>query len=373
MSDSRDRSSDEWAGQSGSQGNERTGSLADLLGALLGGALQGGSGLGDSGQDDSGLSGLGQGGGSLGGLGQGGSGLGSLLGMLLGGGGMSQPSSVSAEQQTETGMGSSGDLLSALLGASTGGGMSSGIASLLTPLITPLAQKLGIPVEIAQIVVIFVLSKLLSGKLGQGTTAQTQAQYPSQQSSPSGTSGGVDLSSLLQQMTSGQRVDTRYLRRSGLTEELVQQTGLDPDTAEQSLQEVLGMLSGQMRESENAERPAEQSREDEGQEVTGTEVSGQVVDQRNGYGIGNVLVIALQPGVGVREFIRQPLREMAYTSVRTDDNGRFTFPQPLPKGQAYGLVVVANGYRDMAVESGLRIGPDMPEQAELNPLALMPD
>jgi hypothetical protein len=394
MSDSKNRSSDEGAEQDSSPGEERAGSLADLLGALLGGAGQGGSVPGSSGQEGGGLGallgGAGQQGSALGssgeqdsglgGLGQGGSVLGSLLGTLLGGGGMGQQNSWGPQQQQQQqagpGMGSSGDMLSALLGAGTGTGMNSGIASLLTPLITPLAQKLGIPVEIAQIVVVFVLGKLLSGKLGQGATSQAQAQYPSQ----SAPSGGMDLSGFLQQMSGGRAMDTRYLRSSGLTDELVQETGLDPDTAEQSLQEVLRMLSGQMGGAASPEMGAEQSRQDEGQaairrrtEDTGTEISGQVVDQRNGRGIGDVLVIALRPGIDVREFTRQPLREMAYTSVRTDADGRFTFPQRLPKGQAYGLVVVANGYRDLAIESALRIEPGMPEQAALNAIPLMPD
>jgi hypothetical protein len=221
-----------------------------------------------------------------------------------------------------------------------------------------------------------VLGKLLSGKLGQGATSQAQAQYPSQ----SAPSGGMDLSGFLQQMSSGRAPDTRYLRSSGLTDELVQETGLDPDTAEQSLQEVLRMLSGPMVGAESPEMGAAQAREDEGQAVirrraedTGTEISGQVVDQRNGRGLADVLVIALKPGVGVREFVRQPLREMAYSSVHTNADGRFTFPQRLPRGQAYGLVVVANGYRDLAIESALRIEPEMPEQAELNAIPLMPD
>jgi len=221
------------------------------------------------------------------------------------------------------------------------------------------------------------LSKLLSGKLGLGTTPQTQAQAPSQ---PAGAPGGFDLASFLQQMGSGRSVDAGYLRSTGLTDELVQQTGLDPSTAEQGLQEVLRMLSSPAEASPYAETAAAQPRQDEGQgvsrrraEAAGTEVSGQVVDQRNGRGIGDVLVIALRPGVGVREFIRQPLREMAYTSVYTGADGRFVFPQQLPKGYAYGLVVVANGYRDVAIEDALRIEPQMPEQAELNPIPLMPD
>jgi hypothetical protein len=103
-----------------------------------------------------------------------------------------------------------------------------------------------------------------------------------------------------------------------------------------------------------------------------TEVSGQIVDQRNGRGIPGVLVIALLPGVRVQDFVQRQKREMAYTTAQTDAKGRFTFPQQLPKGQAYGLVVIAKGYRDLAIESALRIGPQAPEHAQMNPIPLIP-
>jgi serine protease Do len=51
-------------------------------------------------------------------------------------------------------------------------------------------------------------------------------------------------------------------------------------------------------------------------------------------------------------------------------NGQFTFPQQLPKGQAYGLIVVARGYRDLAIESALRVSAHAPEHAQLNPIPL---
>jgi len=59
------------------------------------------------------------------------------------------------------------------------------------------------------------------------------------------------------------------------------------------------------------------------------------------------------------------------TSTKTGRNGRFTFPKQLPKGTAYGLVVVARGYRDMVIEGALRISAHAPERAEINPLGLI--
>ncbi|RME43477.1 MAG: hypothetical protein D6791_15330 [Chloroflexi bacterium] len=105
-------------------------------------------------------------------------------------------------------------------------------------------------------------------------------------------------------------------------------------------------------------------------EDTDTQISGQIVDQATGRGIPDALVIALRPGVRVQDFIQQQRRDMAYTSARTDGDGRFTFPKQLPKGQAYGLIVVGRGYRDLAIEGALRISANAPEHAQLNPIPL---
>jgi len=62
---------------------------------------------------------------------------------------------------------------------------------------------------------------------------------------------------------------------------------------------------------------------------------------------------------------------MAYTSARTDRSGRFTFPEQLPKGYAYGLIVVARGFRDIAIEGALRISPQSPEKAQIYPVPMI--
>ncbi len=103
---------------------------------------------------------------------------------------------------------------------------------------------------------------------------------------------------------------------------------------------------------------------------TDTEVSGQVVDSRTGRGIPAALIIALKPGVGVKQFLQTQSKDLAYTSTRTDASGKFTFPQQLPKGQAYSVIVVAKGYQDLAVESALRITANAPEQAQISAIPM---
>lgn len=106
-------------------------------------------------------------------------------------------------------------------------------------------------------------------------------------------------------------------------------------------------------------------------EDTDTEISGQVIDKESNKGISGALVIALKPGVRASDFVREQRPDMAFTSTKTDRNGRFTFVKQLPKGQAYGLIVVARGYRDMAIESALRISPQSPERAQIYPIPMI--
>lgn len=103
---------------------------------------------------------------------------------------------------------------------------------------------------------------------------------------------------------------------------------------------------------------------------TDTEVSGQVVDARTNRGISGALVIALNPGVSVQQFLQTQRKDLAFTSARTDQGGSFTFPKQLPKGQAYSLIVVAQGYQDLAVESALRVTANAPEHAQISAIPL---
>jgi hypothetical protein len=105
-------------------------------------------------------------------------------------------------------------------------------------------------------------------------------------------------------------------------------------------------------------------------EDTDTEISGTVVDEQTGRGIPDAMVIALRPGARVNDFVQQQRKDLIYSMAKTDRQGRFTFPNQLPKGQAYGLVVIARGFTDMAIESALRVSAHTPERAQINPIPL---
>jgi hypothetical protein len=166
--------------------------LADLLGGILGGgAAQGGADAGD------------------------------LLGAFLGAG-------------SSQGAGGMDDLLNSFLG----GGGSADLAAnpLLAPIVDKLAHKLGLPPETAQVIVGFVMAKLLSGQSNRGRAQAGLAALDSQDS--------LDLDDLMGRVASQQGIDADYFQSSGMANELAEQAGLDPDTAARSLQEAFQMMGG---------------------------------------------------------------------------------------------------------------------------------
>jgi hypothetical protein len=228
----------------------QVGGAGDLSG-LLEGILGGAAGSGTPGQRSRSAP-------QIGGAGD----LGGLLEAILGGGaGMGMPGA-----QPAAGVPSGG--LMDILGAILGGGGGGGLDSALTPLIAGLADKLGLPPQIAQMVVAFVLGKLMTGQRGaavpapapsrrSGSASRRRAQ-PAQPAQPA----GLDLDSLLERMNSSQGVDPAYLQSTGMVQELAQQTGLDQQTATQSLQEVFGMLGS--RSQAQAMQPPAQPRQEGG-------------------------------------------------------------------------------------------------------------
>lgn len=104
-----------------------------------------------------------------------------------------------------------------------------------------------------------------------------------------------------------------------------------------------------------------------------SEVSGRVVDSRTGRGIDEALVIVLRPRVQMRRFLERRREEDVQSSAETGRDGRFKLPEQLPKGEAYGLVIAARGYRPLTVEGALRIGPGAPERADIGDVELDQD
>ncbi len=185
--------------------------LADLLGSILGGGTP---------QRSSGAA-------------QGGD-LGGLLEAILGGAaGSSQGMPGAAPRGTA---GAAGGGLMDILGAILGGGASGMQGPGTSPIVEGVAGKLGLPQGIAQMIVAFVIGKLLSGMTGGGAAAVPGATtQPRGRAATPQQGGSLDLDSLLETMGQDR----------SMADELAQQTGLDRQTAQRSLQEVLGMIGTQ--------------------------------------------------------------------------------------------------------------------------------
>ncbi len=162
-----------------------------------------------------------------------------LLGSLAGGGAPSGGGDVSdllgglLGSGAGQGAGDTGDLMNLVMG---GAGPDIGSSSLLAPIAKGIAEKLGLPPQMAQLIVSFVLGKLLSGRMAGG--GARGAGLASE--------AGLDLDDLLGRMGSGQGLDTDFMQASGLAGELAQHTGLDSDTAARGLQEAFQTLGGQL-------------------------------------------------------------------------------------------------------------------------------
>lgn len=197
----------------------------------------------------------------LGGLlgGQGGN-LGSILGSILGGNAPQPDSGSTTMPGTDTPIpsGDPGQMAGALpdiLATILNGGS---LDSIITPLIGGLVERMGLPPQIAQAIVSIVLNQLMSGMQGGATSLST-----SQSSAQPGQ--GLNLDSLLERMTSGQGVDQAYLHSTGVPQQIAEQTGLDPNTAAESVQHILGMLgatTSQVADS-NSQEPPNQAQPDQ--------------------------------------------------------------------------------------------------------------
>jgi hypothetical protein len=186
--------------------------IGDILGQIFGGAAQQPSGSAQQGVGD----------------------IGDIIGSIFGGGAQ-QPS-----RGAQQGAGGIGDILGGILGG--GAGINSN--TFLGPIVEKLARQLGLPPAIAQMVVSFILNKMMAGAApSQRTPSQVlPSPRPSQQIPQA--QQGLDLDELLGQVSAGQTLDTGYLSATGMTNELSLQTGMDTNTAAMSLQEAFKLLGG---------------------------------------------------------------------------------------------------------------------------------
>jgi uncharacterized protein YidB (DUF937 family) len=135
-------------------------------------------------------------------------------------------------------------ILGGLLGVDTGGG--AGVIAnnpitnvFVAPIANALAKKTGMAPGIAQVVVVFALTTLMS--------AATQKA----------TQKGFCPSDLVNKLANDGTVSQKYLKDSGLVTQLAQQSGLDQQTAAKSLQQALTALGTQVGEGSMEDKQAE--------------------------------------------------------------------------------------------------------------------
>jgi hypothetical protein len=244
-------------GQQAPASGQQAPAMGDILGALLGGggAPSGGTSSQGAGGDVLGslLGGLlGGGGAPSGGMSsQGGSGavIGSILSSVLGGamsgqGGMPTQRGMPAQGMPSAGADPISSILGGLLGVNTSGGAGA-IANnpienaFVAPIANALAKKTGMAPGIAQVVVTFALTTLMS--------AATQKA----------TQKGFSPSDLVNKLATDGTVSQKYLKDSGLVAQLAQQSGLDQQTAAKSLQQTFAALGTHVGEGSMEDKQAE--------------------------------------------------------------------------------------------------------------------
>jgi S1-C subfamily serine protease len=108
-------------------------------------------------------------------------------------------------------------------------------------------------------------------------------------------------------------------------------------------------------------------------EDSDTQIAGTIVDDASGRGIAGVKILVLKPGVAVNDFVQKQDRAMVASMAETGRDGSFSLPEQLPKGAAYGMLVVAEGWRNLMVDGALRLDARAPEKAQLGPIRLQRD
>lgn len=103
-------------------------------------------------------------------------------------------------------------------------------------------------------------------------------------------------------------------------------------------------------------------------------VTGRILDDETGEGLGGGYVIVLAPGVSFDEWERSPdekVEDLMAGAAVTDSLGRFEVPD-LKRGVDFTVVVAARGHEPAVFESGLTVKSDDPPLTRLADVRLDP-
>lgn len=90
-------------------------------------------------------------------------------------------------------------------------------------------------------------------------------------------------------------------------------------------------------------------------QANGVTVIGQIKAVEDSRPIRDATVVILKPGIAVRDINKDRLADQVLTLGQTDANGRFQTATPVPRGQVYSVIVIAEGYEPLVEDGVLKI------------------
>lgn len=98
-------------------------------------------------------------------------------------------------------------------------------------------------------------------------------------------------------------------------------------------------------------------------------VTGSVVSADSGQPVPGAWFIVLDPGVPVADYLAGR-QDAVYSFATSGADGAFQLKKPVARGQAYGVVVIARGYRNTSEDNRVLAAADAPAVVTLPPIHL---
>jgi hypothetical protein len=102
----------------------------------------------------------------------------------------------------------------------------------------------------------------------------------------------------------------------------------------------------------------------------GVTLQGQIVDADTEEGVPNAALLILEPGTQLDDITQDNLQSLTIAAALTDSDGFYITAPPIPAGESYTVVVLANGYEARAFEDGLEISADSPDLINIDPIPI---
>ncbi len=93
----------------------------------------------------------------------------------------------------------------------------------------------------------------------------------------------------------------------------------------------------------------------------GVTLQGQIVDADTGDGVPNAAILILKPGTSLDDITQNNLQSLTIAAGITDGGGFYITAPPIPAGDTYTVVVLADGYQARGFEGGLEISANSPD------------